>query len=99
MPTTCQILGTWMEWLVTILSMTVLVLSMMVDESIPPWIFFAIGIVNLGGQFLNFILGVLLPNKIFRNTANLQGQIPAHHILIYLNLFGYSFNYWYFMVI
>ena len=98
-PTTCQILGTWTEWLVIFMSSTVEVFAGFADESIPPWIPIVMAIVCFGSLGSFFLLGAILPNKIFGNIANLIYQIPYHYLQLYLTFLGYSSIYWGFMVV
>ena len=98
-PTTCQILGTWIEWLVLILSQAGLTMDIAADESKPPWFPLVAVIVLQVSIALTYLFRFLLPKKTFKSITNIIAQIPFCYTYIFLGLFFYPMFYWDLMVI
>ena len=96
-PTTCQILGTWTEWLFMILSQCIITLACVVDESIDPWFNF-LGTIEILVSLLSLSLLNRLRFKIFKRIANWFLQIPLSYCVLFIILNAYSFVYLTFMV-
>ena len=98
-PTTCQILGTWIEWLVLILLQAGLTMDIAADESKPPWFPLVAVIVLQVSIALTYLFRFLLPKKTFKSITNIIAQIPFCYTYIFLGLFFYPMFYWDLMVI
>ena len=98
-PTTCQILSTWTEWLVVILSQAVITLQDAAEEFNAPWLALVLWIVILVSTTSINFLRFLLPYNAFNTISNIVSQIPVSHCFIFLTLYAYSSQYWILMVI